>query len=519
MNQQKKLPIGIQSLAEMIQGNYYYVDKTAYAHQLINEGKYYFLSRPRRFGKSLFLDTLKELFEGNQSLFKGLFIEDKWDWQTTYPVIHLSFGSGTVRNREELDRRITQLLSEIREDLELPENKALDIAGNFSDLIKQTSKKFSSKVVVLVDEYDKPILDNITNPETAIEAREGLKNLYSVLKDSDPYLHFCLLTGVSKFSKVSLFSGLNNLRDITLSSQYSGICGYTDQDLDQTFAYEITGFDRELMRFWYNGYNWGGDAVYNPFDVLLFFKEKEFRPFWFESATPTFLVKLLSERQFFTPNLAELHSSDALLSRFDVQDISNEALLFQAGYLTLKSVEEITPGKKLYTLTYPNHEVQTSLNEALLPAMGLASDRALENGLKLLKDLRNQDFVSLEQHFKALFASMPHDWYRNNPIDQYEGHYASVFYSHLAALGLDLTVEDSSSSGQVDLAMNYQQQIFLFEFKTVANQAEGKALQQLQTKNYAAKYQDKGLPIYQIGIEFSKQQRQIVAFDVLPIDA
>ncbi len=515
MNQQKKLPIGIQSLGEMIEGGYYYVDKTDFVHQLVNDGKYFFLSRPRRFGKSLFLDTLKELFEGNQTLFKDLYIHDRWDWQNKYPVIRLSFGSGTVRNREELDRRIEQQLIEIRADLGLPESSALDIAGNFATLIRQASELHGAKAVVLIDEYDKPILDNISEQDKAIEAREGLKNLYSVLKDSDPYLHFCMLTGVSKFSKVSLFSGLNNLRDITLSNKYSAICGYTDRDIDQTFAHEVAGLDRKQIQFWYNGYNWGGDAVYNPFDVLLLFKERDFRSFWFESATPTFLVKLLSERQFFTPKLANLYSSEALLSRFDVQDISNEALLFQAGYLTLKKVEEITPGKKLYTLTYPNHEVQTSLNEALLPALGLASDRALENGLQLLSAFRSSDFSALEKHFKALFASLPHDWYRNNAIDQYEGHYASVFYSHLAALGLDLTVEDSSSTGQVDLMLNYHQKIFLFEFKTVADQPEGKALQQLQDKNYAAKYQDKGLPIYQVGVEFSKQQRQIVAFDVL----
>jgi len=284
--QRRKLPIGIQTFSDIREDGYYYVDKTCFIEKLANQNKYYFLSRPRRFGKSLLLDTLGCLFEGREALFEGLYIHDKWDWQTRYPVVRLSFGSGVVQSRKELDVRIREQLRTERERLGLTLDHDTDIAGEFETLIRQAHAQAGQRVVVLIDEYDKPILDNLLNPELARELREGLKNLYSVLKDADPHLHFVLLTGVSKFSKVSLFSGLNNLRDITLSSDYAAICGYTDDDIDTVFAPELSGLNREEIRRWYNGYRWGGQkvpSVYNPFDVLLLFEEREFGPYWFES--------------------------------------------------------------------------------------------------------------------------------------------------------------------------------------------------------------------------------------------
>jgi hypothetical protein len=511
MTQRKKLPIGIQNLNEIIRGGYYYVDKTPFAHQLNEQGKYYFLSRPRRFGKSLFLDTLKELFEGNESLFQGLFIHDLWDWACKHPVIRISFGDGVVQSRSELDVRIRHMLQNNRKRLGVVDTGAGDIAGEFSDLIRLAHQQHGERVVVLIDEYDKPILDNITNPPAAEALRDGLKNLYSVIKDADPHLRFCLLTGVSKFSKVSLFSGLNNLRDITLASEYSALCGYTDQDIDTTFAAELPGLDRAQIRHWYNGYNWGGEAVYNPFDALLLFQERKFAPYWFESATPTFLVKLLAERGFSTPRLAEMQTEAELLGRFDVNDIATEALLFQTGYLTIKAVEEPVTGYWIYTLGYPNHEVESSLNRALLPVLGVGHE---QTRLPLLRALQANDFAALEAHLRSLYASLPHDWYRKNPIAQYEGHYASVFYSHLAALGLNLTVEDASNAGKVDLSLDFNGHIYLFEFKVVEQVPEGRALAQLRERDYAAKFRASGKPIHLIGVEFSREQRQIVAFDV-----
>ncbi|EHQ51996.1 hypothetical protein ECTPHS_04843 [Ectothiorhodospira sp. PHS-1] len=516
-HQRLTLPIGIQSFEKLRKGHYYYVDKTPLIESMAKIGGYYFLSRPRRFGKSLLLDTLHCLFEGRKTLFEGLYLHDKWDWQTTYPVIRISFADGVVKSREELDAHIWHQLKVQREKLALSQPPAEIISGEFSSLIRQTHAHYGQRAVVLIDEYDKPILDNILEPERARELREGLKNLYSVLKDADPHLHLVLITGVSKFSKVSLFSGLNNLRDITLLPEYSTICGYTDDDIDTVFDLELPGLDRETIRQWYNGYRWGGSevtSVYNPFDVLLLLQNRQFGPYWFESATPTFLVNLLKERGVFTPELTAWHSRPALLSRFDVDDISTDALLFQTGYLTLKDIHEEVPNRPLYKLGLPNQEVEISLNEALLPALGVSHAVFDDVVIRLPRLLKAADLAGLETHLKALYAGLPHDWYRNNPIAQYEGHYASVFYSHFAALGVQVTVEDASHHGKVDMTVDFGGHIYLFEFKVVEQLPEGKALEQIKQKGYADKYRATGKPIHLIGVEFSREKRQIVAFDV-----
>ena len=513
MASKRKLPIGIQSFEKLRNEGCYYVDKTPYMHQLITQGSYFFLSRPRRFGKSLFLDTLQQLFEGRRELFNGLFIEDKWDWEITNPVVRFSFGDGVAQGRTALDERIGYQLRSNAERLGVKIHPTDDIPGQFRTLLIGAHKKYGQGVVLLIDEYDKPILDNIENTEIATQNREGLKNLYSVIKDADPFLKFVLLTGVSKFSKVSLFSGLNNLNDITLDAKYSAICGYTDTDIDEIFEFELAGLDRDKIREWYNGYNWLGASVYNPFDVLLLLEKREFKPYWFESATPTFLIKMLKERCFFTPKLNFLQTSEALISRFDVENIGTEALLFQTGYLTIKNREEFTHGKWVYELSYPNQEVQCSLNEALLPALGVDAETTLLSSMGILKALKTCNFELLEQHLKALYASIPHDWYRNNPINNYEGHYASIFYSHFAALGLQVAVEDSSVNGKVDMAIQFNNTTFIFEFKVVEDKPLGNALAQIKANNYAQKYVKEGWAIYGIGVEFSKAQRQVVALE------
>nr|WP_301282090.1 ATP-binding protein [Halomonas sp. 707B3] len=516
----RKLPIGIQTFSDIREGDYYYVDKTPHIERLVNQNKYYFLSRPRRFGKSLLLDTLRCLFEGRQALFEGLYIHDQWDWQQRYPVIRISFADGVMQSREGLDERIREQLRVQRERLGITQYHEADIPGEFSALIRIAHQQYGQRVVVLIDEYDKPILDNILVPERARELREGLKNLYSVLKDADPHLHFVLLTGVSKFSKVSLFSGLNNLNDITLDAPFSTICGYTDEDIDKVFAPELPGLDREAIRQWYNGYRWGGRevvSVYNPFDVLLLFQKREFAPYWFESATPTFLVDILKQRGVFTPSLDHWETEYELLSQFDVDQISTEGLLFQTGYLTIQQVEEPLLGYRQYTLGFPNREVETSLNHALLPSLGV--ENAPRERRTLFRHLSQHDLVGLEAHLKALYAGLPHDWYRNNPIARYEGHYASVFYSHFAALGLDVTVEDASHHGKVDMSVDFGGHIYLFEFKVVEQLPEGQALAQIKHKGYADKYRASGKPIHLIGVEFSSAKRQIVAFDVETLDA
>lgn len=273
MTQRKKLPIGIQTFSEIREENHYYVDKTQLALDLIDNGKHYFLSRPRRFGKSLFIDTLKELFEGNEPLFQGLAAEKQWDWSVKYPVLRFSFGKGHYDSVEYLHKNVMAQLNELGEQFghESPYDTTPE---RLSGLVRHIKKQTGQRVVVLVDEYDKPILDTLRDAEVARASRDYLRGFYSTIKDSDGDIQFSFLSGVSKFSRVSLFSGLNNLIDITLDPRYATLCGYTDDDIDSVFAAELGDLDRAQIREWYNGYNWCGKGVYNPFDILqLFVKE------------------------------------------------------------------------------------------------------------------------------------------------------------------------------------------------------------------------------------------------------
>jgi len=509
----RKLPIGIQTFRVIREDDYYYVDKTGFARRLIDHGRYYFLSRPRRFGKSLFLDTLAELFAGSEDLFRGLAIHPDWNWQRRFPVVRLSFAEGVVRDRAELDGRIDDILRVNAEALRVVLATQTDRVGRFGELIRKARAATGERVVVLVDEYDKPILDNLTRPEAAREIRDGLRNLYSVIKGADAHLHFVFLTGVSKFSKVSLFSGLNNLNDITVDADYSALCGYTEADVDTVFAPELVDLDRDQIRDWYNGYNWTGEAVYNPFDLLLLFQKRTFRPYWFETGTPTFLIDLLTERQTWLPSLGRLETDADMLLTFEVGNIPTEALMFQAGYLTIDAEEELS-GSYFYRLRYPNREVYQSLTGALLRAWTPDPRAEVRNRKTLHQLLMTNDFPAMEALFTAFFASIPHDWYRNNPIAQYEGYYASVFYAYFASLGLDLTPEDASSRGRLDLALRFNGQIYLFEFKVVEVEPEGQPLQQLKARGYAEKYRAEGQALHLIGVEFSRETRTVVGFEV-----
>ena len=512
----QKIPIGIQTLSILRQEGYYYVDKSGYVVDLVERGKYYFLSRPRRFGKSLFIDTLKELFEGNQKLFQGLEAEKRWDWSKKYPVIHISFSDGILKNKEELGMRIKNVLrlNRLHLDIPLPADwSEEDIAGNFSMLIEQAFHKTGQRTVVLIDEYDKPILDNITDHAIATDMREGLKNLYSVLKGSDAYLQFVFLTGVSKFSKVSLFSGLNNLQDITLDERYSAICGYTDNDIDTVFLPELFDLSRAEIKRWYNGYNWLGEGVYNPFDVLFLFDKRKFGNYWFETGTPTFLIEIIKQYKPFTPELDQLVTTESLISTFDVRNIPLEALLFQAGYLTIDRVEPIMDMTEV-VLRYPNKEVRTSMNALLLQTITNTGAQYVHNVKKLYHAMRGNDFAALKDCFHQFFSSIPYNWYTNNPIAQYEGYYASIFYSHFTALGMEVRVEDTTNHGRIDMTVLFNHNVYIFEFKVEELTPSGKALQQIKDKNYADKYKARNEPIYLIGVEFSKNDRNIIGFDV-----
>ena len=509
------MPIGIQTFRKMREENCYYVDKTAYMRQLIEEGSHFFLSRPRRFGKSLFLDTLKELFEGNAPLFEGLYICDHWDWSVRYPVVRLSFGSGNFKEPGYLQANLMAQLDGVERRAAVKSEYAT-APERFAFLIEALHERAGQRVVVLIDEYDKPILDALEEPEIARANRDFLRGLYATIKDSDAHVKFVFLTGVSKFSKVSLFSGLNNLINITLEPHYSALCGYTDADLDAVFAPELPGLDRDEIRRWYKGYNWlGNERVYNPFDVLLLFRRRRFGAYWFETATPTFLIETLVSRGVGALDLERMIGTDELLSAFDIDHIATEALLFQTGYLTIQDEDDLG-GQPLYQLGYPNQEVRQSLNQSLLRHQLRNASTQTAHIVQLYKLLSVNDFSGLETLFKSFFASIPYPWHTKNDIADYEGYYASVFYACFASLGLDTTVEDSTSHGRLDMAVRFNDNMYLFEFKVVEAAAEGTAMAQLRERHYADKYRDAGLPIHLIAVTFSKKTRNLVAFEVAP---
>ena len=526
----RRLPIGIQNFREIRETDCYYVDKTDYISQLLKRGKHYFLSRPRRFGKSLFLDTCKELFEGSEALFLGLAIHGDWDWGTRYRVLRISFASGHFQGPNDLAHEVADRLLDFEDQAGLSA-KHTTAPARLRHVIESLHRDTGQRVALLIDEYDKPILDALDAPETARANRDYLRGLYAVIKDCDAHIAFSFITGVSKFSKVSLFSGLNNLRDITLEPGYSAICGYTEADLDAVFAPELAGLDRDEIRDWYNGYGWLGTAsVYNPYDILLLLDKRKFEPHWFETGTPTFLVHTLLAHHTVTPDLDGTVANDELLSTFDVDDISPEALLFQTGYLTIKD-SETCEGETRYRLGYPNREVRQSLNRSLLNRMTGNPGERMRQSARLVELLRANDFNGLRTLFHAFFASIPHQdcfspsakapacsrtaaWYTNNDIADYEGFYASVFYSHFAALGLDITVEDSTNHGRLDMAVRHNRRVYLIEFKVVELAREGPAMAQLKARRYADKYRHLGRPIHLVAVEFSRDERNLVAFEV-----
>ena len=506
------LPIGIQSFRNLRERGCYYVDKTGYALRMVEQGTHYFLSRPRRFGKSLFLDTLKELFEGSRELFEGLDACDRWDWSVRHPVVRLDFSGGNFKVPGYLEVNLMAQLDAIEDEAGV-QGRYPTGPERFGHLIRTLHRQTGQQVAVLVDEYDKPILDALEEEEVARANRDYLRGLYSMVKSGDAHIRFCFLTGVSKFSKVSLFSGLNNLVDITMEPQYSSMCGYTEANLDAVFAPELEGLDRERVREWYNGYRWGGEeTVYNPFDALLLFRKREFSPWWFETGTPRFLVETLIERGIPTPSLEGMLASNDLLSTFDVGDIATEALLFQTGYLTIVGRED-WDGEPIYRLGYPNREVRQSLNRSLLQHLGQDLSRLTADRVRLGPLLRDGDIPGLGALLRSVFAGIPHQWHTRNEIARFEGYYASVFYSYFAGAGMDVSVEESSSGGRLDMAVKTEGRVYLFEFKVAERAGPGAALAQLKERGYADKYRHLGGPVYLVGVEFSEKDRNVARFE------
>ncbi len=518
----RRLPIGIQDFRRLRETDSYYVDKTPLIRDLVERSDHCFLSRPRRFGKSLLLDTLRSLFECREGLFRGLDIHGHWDWSAPHPVVRLSFG-GKYNDPRDLERSIMMQLALVEHAAGVdPARTAGTGPERLQAVLHHLHHAAGRQVAVLVDEYDKPILDVLHDPALATANRDYLRGFYGIVKDCAEHVRFTFVTGVSMFSKVSLFSGLNNLRDISLDPRYATICGYTEGDLDRVFAPELGGLDRERIRDWYNGYHWlGGERVYNPYDVLLLLDGREFRPYWFETGSPAFLFRTLVERSVGPMELENRMADRSLVSKFDVDDIGVEALLFQTGYLTI--AEELGDGfDTLYRLDYPNLEVRTSLNRGLLRHLGKGRV-PLEDGRDLRALLEANDFAGFGDRLRSYLSGIPYQWHATGDLARYEAWYASLLHMCLRAVGVDVRAEDASSRGRADMVVLTGGQVFVLEFKmaegdgdAAAEAALEAAIAQMRERGYADKYRNRGEPVHLLGVACGREARNLLAVRAEP---
>jgi hypothetical protein len=451
----KKLPIGIQSFEDLRSNDYLYVDKTQNIHRIITSGKVYFLSRPRRFGKSLTVSTLEAIFRGQKELFEGLYIYDKWDWTQQYPVIRLDFSIRSSNTPEILTSSLHSFVNNMAEEYELTLTNS-ELADRFAELIEKLHLSRNQKVVILVDEYDKPMTDHLSEPDILAGNRKTLHDFYQVLKGSDEHLRFIFLTGVSKFSGVSVFSALNNLRDITLSEEYASLCGYTQTELEDYFTDYIDAVAQHVsmtrenllnaIRTWYNGYSWDGKTlVYNPFSSLLFFTEKRFANYWFRTGTPTFLLEIIQRKNQVEPVLEPITADESYFDSYDPTNIGEVPLLFQTGYLTIKQMELID-GQAQYTLGTPNSEVRNSLLRHLLGAYSkYPADQLQSLIVKMQRQIREKDVDGFTQNVRMLFSSIPNILHIKS-----EAYYHSMFLIWMKMLGFDIQGEIMTNIGRID---------------------------------------------------------------------
>ena len=510
-----QLPIGIQDFRTVRSEGFRYVDKTPLVRRLVDEGRHYFLSRPRRFGKSLLLDTLKSLFEGHESLFRGLDIHPHWDWSSPHPVVRLGFD-GKYSEPGDVEGDVIEQLEGIERKYGLPPARSSDTGPRrLRNILDRLHHAIGRRTAVLVDEYDKPILDALHDPELARANRDYLRGLYGIVKDSAEHVRFVFVTGVSMFSRVSLFSGLNNLEDISLDPRYGTICGYTEGDLDRIFATELAGLDRDEIRTWYNGYSWlGEERVYNPHDVLLLLRRRNFRPRWFETGSPTFLFRTLAEKSVSPMELEGRLADMSLVSKFDVDDIDPRALLFQTGYLTITD-EERRGHRTMYRLDYPNLEVRLGLNDGLLAWLGSRDADPFDQGTELLALLGADDFAGFGDRLRAWLSGIPYQWHARGDLARYEAWYASLLYMCLRSAGADPAVEESSSRGRADMVLRLGGRVFVLEFKVVDGEANASAaldaaLAQMRERGYAERYRADGTPVHLVGVVCGREARNLL---------
>ena len=526
------MPIGVQSFKVLQNDRYLYVDKTKYITQLVTSSRVYFLSRPRRFGKSLFLSTLAAYFLGQKELFKDLYLEraekeralqeNRSAWQE-YPVLYFDFNIGKYTDSGALNERLHVMLSEAESSYGISTSKEVQpfFASRFEKLLKSVFQQTGKQVVILVDEYDKPLLQTMGVNEALNEQyRNELKAFYSVIKTCDEYIRFAFLTGVTKFSKISIFSDLNNLRDISLEKHYAGICGMSQKELEANFQPEIQVLaDSQDLTYqetlttlqqWYDGYCFApaGDGMYNPFSLLNAFAKERFGSYWFETGTPTFLVNYLKEAHYFIPDLdGNIELDEEGLQTYRAAAQEPFPILFQSGYLTIK---EYIKEARLYRLGFPNDEVRYGFLKNLLPAYtAVPFSETGKSVWQFVEDVRKGNVNGFMERMQSLIAGISYDNFSSKELKLREQNYQTAVYLIFALMGQFVRTEVHCSTGRADCVVYTADTIYLFEFKLSGTGGAEDALEQIKENAYAAKYKTDGKKIVLIGAGFEEATRTI----------
>ena len=520
----RKLPIGIQGFEGLRKDGYLYVDKTEYISRLAHEGKTYFLSRPRRFGKSLLLSTMKAYWEGKKELFEGLAIEkleaDNPEAWKKYPVFYFDLNGTNYQEESALEDILDEHLRRWEQDRDISTKKGAGLGERFRDLLIAASQEAGLRSVVLVDEYDKPLVDVMDRPELQDHNKAVFKGFFSTLKSYDEYIQFVFITGVSKFHKVSIFSDLNQLRDISMSSEYACLCGITEEETGWYFNPEVNAFAqqrsmteqecRNALKKQYDGYHFhpDGEGVYNPYSLLNAFVEKDFGSYWFETGTPTFLVNKLKETEFDLSKFTDhtLYASESLLKDYTGDNADLTPLLYQTGYLTIVGFD---PVGREYTLSFPNEEVKYGFVECLLPAYVTNSGAGYGNDIFTLRRyVERGQLDEIRNVLTALFANITYTL----ESDPFEHYFQAVIYLVFTLLGKMCQCEMHTYTGRIDCKVEAKDYIYLFEFKR-DDTAEA-ALAQIDSKEYALPFTADHRTLYKIGVSFDSKTRMLTGWEV-----
>lgn len=507
----RKYPVGIQSFESLRKGGYLYIDKTELIYRLVSTGKYYFFSRPRRFGKSLLISTLEAYYSGRKELFQGLYIcQMEKDW-LSYPILHIDLNAQKYDTLKSLDDILNDILTKW-EKVYGTEPSEVSLSLRFQGIIQRAAEKTGRNVVILVDEYDKPMLQAIGNSELQDNYRDTLKAFYGALKSKDQYIQFALLTGVTKFSKVSIFSDLNNLMDISFDKRYAELCGITENEIHawlETDLHELSVHAKmsyeqvcQSLKEHYDGYHFTEDSVglYNPFSLLNTFAKMKFGNYWFETGTPTYLAQLLKQNKCNLVRLSNEVVTADLLNGVDSLTNNPIPVLYQSGYLTIKSYN---PRFNVYTLGFPNQEVEEGFISYLLPYY--AHVQPAESAFQIMSFIEEVEKGEIDAFFSRLqsfFADTPYEMVRDLEL-----HYQNVLFIIFKLLGFYTEAEYHTSEGRIDLVIKTNRFIYLMEFKLEGSAEE--ALKQINDKHYAVPFQTDGRKVYKIGVNFSNKTRNI----------